>query len=851
MNDDSPCRCPGRHSCGYAETVPATGPGDPERFRHSALLDRMLDRIAGATASGQRALAGLGTRAEDDPAIAVLSAAAGTAHVLAWTLNRLWLDGTLPATQDRSALVALTALLGHEPRPAISATTVVSFTLDPPGAPATGTVPRGTKVASVPVEPDEQPQTFETDDEIEVRGAWSAARPLRRPAPQQITTTTARVTVAEVSTPARSGDLVLVWSARQDAGVAWVLARVVAVTVTPAGPRGEPQTTVLDLAGQVRVVADGDRTDPAGEGTVILLGGRAQPFGATAPDLAFMPQEVRDAQRPRALRRQPTQWRDFVLDADPTPPVSVHLGAVHPEAAPGRVAVLRAPEHDPLIARIGSAADVARAAFGLSLTCTLVTFDEIDDEAFTAYNLLVRETSIALETARLSLVVPRDDPQLPTEAEPDRIVVEGDVTLPVGRRVVLTDADPHDPEPHVHAVTTETARVVTATARDGHTTLVFDAPIARRWPASRLTILGNSVSASHGESPSAIVVAPGSAPGYETLGSADAAAALPRYPLPRTPLTNVPAPGPKGYAPALDVRVAGRAYELADSLYGEGPDSHRYRVRTLGDGRSEVQFGGRLPTGAGTVTARYRTGGGAAGLLGPGRLNQILTPVLGVRSVVNPVPTEGGSDAETTDAIRGAAPKAIRTLDRAVAVADFEAFAQGYRGVGKAAAVELRSGMRRVIVVTVATTTLTTPDPGSDLLTGLPAALLAAAAPGTHVVVTGFTDLAMALRVALATDPALRRADVEQAVREALEFDLGPAARPFATAVHRSQVLASVQRVPGVVAARLTGFSAAGVVEDAEGRLPCPGPSLTATGVAPAALLSVRSADVEFQEFPT
>jgi len=117
--------------------------------------------------------------------------------------------------------------------------------------------------------------------------------------------------------------------------------------------------------------------------------------------------------------------------------------------------------------------------------------------------------------------------------------------------------------------------------------------------------------------------------------------------------------------------------------------------------------------------------------------------------------------------------------------------------------------------------------------------------------VEGFVDLPMSLEIALATDPALHRGDVEAAVRLGLERDFGRPVRRFGEAVHRSQVLACVQGVPGVVAALLREFSAPGVTVDDQGRLPCPGPVLTDTAFTPARLLSVAAADVRFTELPS
>ncbi len=368
---------------------------------------------------------------------------------------------------------------------------------------------------------------------------------------------------------------------------------------------------------------------------------------------------------------------------------------------------------------------------------------------------------------------------------------------------------------------TEAATVLSATPVAGGTMLRLDAALFGRWALSSLSVLGNCVDASQGETAGS---------GAEVLGSGDPSQALPRFTLSQAPLAHVAAPGPRGYAPALEIRVGGRLYRPADSLFGEGPDSLLYRTGQRADGKAQVQFAGRLPSGNGNITALYRKGGGVQGNLAPGKLSAIMAPVPGLRSVTNPLTAEGGSDAETADDLRRAAPKAIRVLDRVVSLADAEAFAAGYRGVGKAMASELASGMRRILCLTIATTALAPPVAGSELVADLTDAVLAAAAPGLHLRVAGFDDLPVALEIAMASDPDLRRGDVEAAVRDALALAFGRAAMGFAQGLHRSQVLGAVQAVPGVVAAMLTGFSAtradgSTLAEDAEGRLVPPAPA--------------------------
>ncbi|MFH0522328.1 baseplate J/gp47 family protein [Streptomyces sp. M41] len=854
------CGCDGVGWASCAGT-PARLPGDPARFRYGAILERLLDRISRAQALDGRPLATLG-RSPEDPAVALLAAAAGAHHVLGWTLHRLAVDSTLPGTEDRAALVRLTGMLGHVPRPAIAAEALLAFRVGTlPGAPDVVTVPRGLRVGTVP-EQGELPVTFETDAAVEARGAWNALPPLRAFVLPPVSEETTSVEVEGITLGARTGDRVLVHAGSDEDGTSsWLLARVTDVDVAASA---EPARTVLTLAGGQLLSVDTVLTEPSEPGTVILLGQRAQAFGATAPDITFMPDAVRN-EHGEALPSPilPVEWKNFVMGAlsDHDGPWNIHLDTVHPQAAPDRVVVLEAASADPPVgvARVSAVRETARTDFGLSARCTRIT---LNPDLCQDFNNKVRETVIHGETARGTLlahlqerVLPVTDPGPDGEPAPpqhpgflpqnlpDRFYLAGKPTLPPGRQVILTGRTAGG------RTATEAATVLRVEHHSGGspvrqaTLVVFDAALEGRWTDATLTVIGNVVPSSHALTP---------ATGAETLGSGDPAAVLPRFPLGQSPLAHVAAPGPRGYAPAIEARVDDRRYEPADTLYGEGPDSHRFQVTERPDGGSELQFAGRLPSGTGNVVALYRVGGGSAGNLPDDRLTQIVTPVTGVASVTNPLAAEGGSDAETIEELRTAAPRAVRTLDRAVSLADFEAFAQAYRGVGKASAVELRAGLRRFVCLTVATTSLAPPAPGSDLVAGLHAALAAAAPPGTRLRIAGFVDLPMTLALALASDPDLPRPRVEAAVRAALVRDFGRPARPFGTAVHRSQTTATAQGVPGVRAVLLTRFSAPGVTPDAQGRLPCPGPVMvTGPGPArlePARLLSVAGADITFTE---
>ena len=103
---------------------------------------------------------------------------------------------------------------------------------------------------------------------------------------------------------------------------------------------------------------------------------------------------------------------------------------------------------------------------------------------------------------------------------------------------------------------------------------------------------------------------------------------------------------------------------------------------TFGDG---VQ-GARLPTGVENVAATYRSGIGAAGMVGRGPLTLLMTRPLGIRGVTNPLGRLRGRRPES--ARRGARERAAdrAAMDRVVSLRDAEDFARAFAGVGKARA---------------------------------------------------------------------------------------------------------------------------------------------------------------------
>ncbi|MFE1872772.1 putative baseplate assembly protein [Streptomyces sp. NPDC059496] len=326
------------------------------------------------------------------------------------------------------------------------------------------------------------------------------------------------------------------------------------------------------------------------------------------------------------------------------------------------------------------------------------------------------------------------------------------------------------------------------------TTLVLAAPLAYSYRRDTLTIHGNVVPATQGETRS------------EVLGSGDATRPRQTFTLrqvsPAAPLTHLPANTPGGAEPALTVRVDAVRRHPAEDLSVRGPQDGGY-VLTEGPGTASVAFGdgvhgSRLPTGAENVTATYRTGGGARGNLPPGRITQLVSRPLGVSAATNPLPSTGGTDADGPEDTRAGIPLRCHALDRLVSVRDYADFARSRAGIGRAAAARLSDGRREVVHVTVAGADDVPVDASDPLLRSLAAALTEFGDPHLPVTVDVRELVLLVLSAGLKVLPDHSFDTVEPAVRAAVLGTLGFAARDLAQPAHLSEVLAAMQAVPGV-----------------------------------------------------
>lgn len=188
-------------SCGCCEGVERVTPVSNENrpglsalvYRagtHATFLETMLARLTTMSlpapvgdevqSEGPRPLLALKTRDADDASVAFLDAWATVADVLTFYQERIANEGYLRTATERRSVTELANLVGYRPRPGVSASTHLAYTLEDK---AEVTIPAGSKAASTPG-PGELPQTFETAEDLYARAEWNVLVPRQsRPQP--------------------------------------------------------------------------------------------------------------------------------------------------------------------------------------------------------------------------------------------------------------------------------------------------------------------------------------------------------------------------------------------------------------------------------------------------------------------------------------------------------------------------------------------------------------------------------------------------------------------------------------------------------------------------------------------
>lgn len=357
-----------------------------------------------------------------------------------------------------------------------------------------------------------------------------------------------------------------------------------------------------------------------------------------------------------------------------------------------------------------------------------------------------------------------------------------------------------------------------------HTFLRLERPLAYCYRREDLSIHGNVVRATHGETR------------VETLGSGDGAKPLQAFALKQPPLTYVSAPTAAGAESTLRVFVNDVRWREAPSFVDRGPAERIFALRRDDAEKTTITFGdgiegARLPSGAANLQAVYRAGLGRGGNVRAGQLTTLQTRPQGVKEVRNPLRASGGADPETRDEARSGAALAVTALDRLVSVADHAAFARAFAGVGKAAAARLSDGGRSVVHVTIAGAADAPIDPGSDIYLNLRRALRDLGDPLLPVALAPRALSALVVSAGVCIDADRRWERVSADIRAALLDRFGFARRDLAEGVAASRVVGAMQDVPGVTYVDLDSFGAVPVEIPDGGLLRPAAPQETAAAI--------------------
>ena len=322
-----------------------------------------------------------------------------------------------------------------------------------------------------------------------------------------------------------------------------------------------------------------------------------------------------------------------------------------------------------------------------------------------------------------------------------------------------------------------------------HTFLTLANPLAFSYVRSKVTIYGNVVAATQGQSQ------------QEVLGSGDGQQAFQTFQLKQSPLTYVSSSNAKGAQDTLSVTVSGIEWTQIPSFSQAGPTDHAYVFGTTAQGQITITFGDgihgvRLPSGTSNVAAKYRVGLGQSGNVDAQTITTLASRPLGVSGVTNPIPASGGADPAPIAAIRRNAAVGLASLDHLVSLSDYEDFARQFGGVAKASATRLALGGQQIIHVTVAAQDDAPLSPTS--LANLRTALLQYGDPHLNVRVAARRLKALLVQAQIFVQTGYDWNAVQPAIVDALMSAFCFNNRDFGESLFLSQVVSVIQSVPGV-----------------------------------------------------
>jgi hypothetical protein len=276
----------------------------------------------------------------------------------------------------------------------------------------------------------------------------------------------------------------------------------------------------------------------------------------------------------------------------------------------------------------------------------------------------------------------------------------------------------------------------------------------------------------------------------------------------------------------------GSIWKEVDDLSEFGPDD---KVYVLDSATGFVSFGDgihgmRLPPGFRNVIAqKYQKGGGLAGAVAAGQINNAINSVPFLSGVTNPWPATGGMDAETQAQALARGPQELRARGRAVAAADYEILALHATGAQVARAHAVPGfhpsfpGIPIPGVVCVFVIPLESgagaPTPNEDTLRAVSTYLSSTLAPaGVEVVAAAPLFHTVRVQVSVVIDPSVSRAQAVQNVVAVLNQYMDPVTGgddgqgwAFGGTLSNVAFVRKLLAIPGVTAVPTLSFTVDGI----------------------------------------
>lgn len=329
-----------------------------------------------------------------------------------------------------------------------------------------------------------------------------------------------------------------------------------------------------------------------------------------------------------------------------------------------------------------------------------------------------------------------------------------------------------------------------------YTTLELANNLVYTYKLDTVKINANLIEATHGETKE------------ESIGNGDPSQPFTQFDLKNNPLTYISARTPTGTASTLQIRINGVKWEERSSFEESLHLDKGYVVRINDLGKTTVIFGDgvsgrRPPVGLENIKAHYRVGIGTIGNLDANKLTILPKRPLGIKSVTNPLKADGGSDPESLDDARRNAPRTVLTMDRIVSVSDFQNFAQGFAGIGKATSYIISMGGSDTVLIAIASSTGDKVNDFSEVNTNLVTAIESHKDPSTRFIVRSFKPRQFRVKAKILVSEDIEIKDIMKIVKARLQDAFSFKMRDFGQEVTLSEVVSIIQKVEGVEAVKI------------------------------------------------